>query len=99
MQNLTNLCQIIYYIAMSVAGPLAILAYLRTKKMELLAKEYETYDELDNRFFEYQKLALEYYDLDILDVPNNDPSSLSTRKESRRWWPTRFSFRCSKELI
>ncbi|QVL34128.1 hypothetical protein KIH39_09535 [Telmatocola sphagniphila] len=83
MQNLTNLCQIIYYIAMSVAGPLAILAYLRTKKMELLAKEYETYDELDNRFFEYQKLALEYYDLDILDVPNNDPSLAFDKKRKQ----------------
>ncbi len=74
METVINITQIIYYIAMSIAGPLAILAYLKVKETERLEKEYKTYDELDNRFFEYQKLALEYYDLDILDVPNNDPS-------------------------
>ena len=42
--------------------------------MDRLANEYKIYDELDNHFFQYQKLALEYYDLDILDVPNDDAS-------------------------
>ena len=74
MQTITSITQIVYYIAMSIAGPLAVIAFLRVKRAEKFEKEYKTYDELDNRFFEYQKLALEYYDLDILDVPNNDPS-------------------------
>jgi hypothetical protein len=60
METVTSISQIIYYIAMSVAGPLALIAYITTKRMERLEKEYQTYDELDNRFFEYQKLALEY---------------------------------------
>jgi hypothetical protein len=83
METVTNICQIIYYIAMSIAGPLAIIAYLKVKKTERLEKEYQTYDELDNRFFEYQKLALEYYDLDILDVPNNDPSLAFDKKRKQ----------------
>ena len=83
METLTNICQIIYYIAMSIAGPLAVIAYIKVKKTERLEKEYQTYDELDNRFFEYQKLALEYYDLDILDVPNNDPSLAFDKKRKQ----------------
>jgi len=83
METATHVFQIIYYIAMSIAGPLAIVAYIKVKKTERLAKEYETYDELDNRFFEYQKLALEYYDLDILDVPNNDPSLAFDKKRKQ----------------
>lgn len=83
MLTLTAICQIIYYIAMSIAGPLAVIAYIKVKKTERLAKEYQTYDELDNRFFEYQKLALEYYDLDILDVPNNDPSLAFDKKRKQ----------------
>ena len=83
METMTQICQIIYYIAMSIAGPLAIMAYIKVKKTERLAKEHQTYDELDNRFFEYQKLALEYYDLDILDVPNNDPSLAFDKKRKQ----------------
>jgi hypothetical protein len=83
MQTIVTICQIIYYIAMSIAGPLAVIAYIKVKKTERLEKEYQTYDELDNRFFEYQKLALQYYDLDILDVPNNDPSLAFDKKRKQ----------------
>lgn len=83
METLTSITQIIYYVAMSIAGPLAVIAYLKVKETERLEKEYKTYDELDNRFFEYQKLALEYYDLDILDVPNNDPSLAFDKKRKQ----------------
>src|SRR5450631_1492090 len=83
MQTTTAVFQIIYYVAMSIAGPLAVIAYIKAKKTERLEREYETYDELDNRFFEYQKLALEYYDLDILDVPNNDPSLAFDKKRKQ----------------
>ena len=74
VENVRDISQIIYYLTLSVAGPLALIQYLRSKKIDRLANEYKIYDELDNRFFEYQKIALQYYDLDILDVPNNDPS-------------------------
>jgi hypothetical protein len=83
METVTSICQIIYYIAMSIAGPLAVIAYIKVKTTERLEKEYQTYDELDNRFFEYQKLALEYYDLDILEVPNNDPSLAFDKKRKQ----------------
>jgi hypothetical protein len=83
METIIGITQIIYYIAMSIAGPLAVIAFINAKKTERLEREYETYDELDNRFFEYQKLALEYYDLDILDVPNNDPSLAFDKKRKQ----------------
>src|ERR1700691_4772939 len=83
MEIVIGITQIIYYIAMSIAGPLAVITYIKVKKTERLEKEYQTYDELDNRFFEYQKLALEYYDLDILDVPNNDPSLAFDKKRKQ----------------
>ncbi len=83
MENVKEIAQIIYYIALSIAGPLAVIEYLRSKNRERLEKEYKTYDELDNRFFDYQKLALEYYDLDILDIPNNDPSLAFDKKRKQ----------------
>src|SRR5271155_1149724 len=83
MESIVVVCQIIYYLAMSIAGPLAVIAYIKVKKTERLEKGYKTYDELDNRFFEYQKLALEYYDLDMLDVSNNDPSLAFDKKRKQ----------------
>ena len=83
MEYYRDLAQIIFYVSLSVSGPLALIQYFKSKRSDRLAQEYKTYDELDNRFFEYQQLALQYYDLDILDVPNNDPSLAFDKKRKQ----------------
>jgi hypothetical protein len=83
MDNVRDVAQIVYYVALSIAGPIALIEFLKARKADRRANEYKIYDELDNRFFEYQKLALEYYDLDILDVPNNDPSLAFDKKRKQ----------------
>jgi hypothetical protein len=83
MESIRDLAQIVYYLALSITGPLALAAYLIERRSTRREREYKTYDELDNHFFEYQKLALEYYDLDILDVPNNDPSLAFDKKRKQ----------------
>ena len=83
MDTIKDITQIIYYIAMSIAGPLALIVWIKARNIDRMEKEYKTYDELDNRFFEYQQLALQYYDLDILDVPNNDPSLAFDKKRKQ----------------
>ena len=83
MDSVKDVAQIIYYITLSVAGPLALFEFLKARKADRRANEYKIYDELNDRFFEYQKIALEYYDLDILDVPNNDPSLAFDKKRKQ----------------
>jgi hypothetical protein len=83
MDTLKDFAQIIYYLTLSVAGPIALIEFLRARKSYRRANEYKIYDELNDRFFEYQKIALEYYDLDILDVPNNDPSLAFDKKRKQ----------------
>ncbi len=83
METVKSVAQIIYYLTLSIAGPLALIEFLKSKKRDRLANEYKIYDELNNRFFEYQKIALEYYDLDILDVPNDDPSLSFDKKRKQ----------------
>jgi hypothetical protein len=83
LQTTKDVAQIVYYVALSIAGPIALIEYLKSRKVDRLANEYKIYDELDDRFFEYQKLALQYYDLDILDVPNNDPSLAFDKKRKQ----------------
>ncbi len=83
METVRDVAQIIYYITLSVAGPLALIEFFRSRNADRRSNEYKIYDELNNRFFEYQKIALEYYDLDILDVPNNDPSLAFDKKRKQ----------------
>jgi hypothetical protein len=83
MDPVRDVAQIIYYITLSIAGPLALFEFLKARKADRRANEYKIYDELNDRFFEYQKIALEYYDLDILDVPNNDPSLAFDKKRKQ----------------
>ena len=96
METVKDVSQIIYYLSLEHRGHPGVGRILQGQEPGTGSlTEYNIYNELDNRFFEYQKLALEYYDLDILDVPNNDPSLGSTRSGSRRWWRTRSCSRCS----
>jgi hypothetical protein len=83
METMKEFAQILYYLTLSVAGPIALIEFLRARKSYRRANEYKIYDELNNRFFEYQKIALEYYDLDILDVPNNDPALAFDKKRKQ----------------
>jgi hypothetical protein len=83
IQLVKEIAQIVYYVALSVIGPLALIEYLKAKKTDQQEREYKTYDELDTKFFEYQKLALQYYDLDILDISNNDPSLAFDKKRKQ----------------
>jgi hypothetical protein len=72
LELLQGIAQIVYYIALSITGPLALITFLRAKKSEEREREYKVFDELDNKFLEYQKLALQH-DLDLIDVPDAHP--------------------------
>src|SRR5436190_14318901 len=80
MELLKDIVQIIFWLSLSISGPLAVIEYLKAKQRVRLAHEYKIYDELDLRFFEYQKLALQYYELDILEVPHPDPAHKPDKK-------------------
>jgi hypothetical protein len=69
LERMIGIAQIVYYLALSITGPLALFGYLRATEREQQDREYRTYDELDNKFLEYQKLALQH-DLDLIEVPD-----------------------------
>ncbi len=77
------IAQIIYYIALSITGPLALIGYLRAKQNERREREYKTYDELDNKLLEYQKLALQH-DLELIDVPDLSPALAGDRLRKKQ---------------
>jgi hypothetical protein len=78
MDRLKDIALVVYYFSLSITGPVALWSYWRSKKKELEEREYRTYDELDNKYLEYQKLALEF-DLDLIDLPDYSPELAGDR--------------------
>lgn len=83
METIKDIAQIIFYLSLSVSGPLAVWEYLKARRTDRLAQEFTVFNELDNRFFEYQKLALLYPDLNILDVPGVNLTVKVDRKQKQ----------------
>ncbi len=83
METIKDIAQIIFYLSLSVSGPLAVYEYLKSRRTERLAQEFEVFNELDNRLFEYQKLALMHPDLDILDLPGKNRPSGADKKQKQ----------------
>ena len=50
-----------------LGAPLAYIQYLRTKRKEKRDREYGTYNALDEKYLEFQKLCLEHPYLNIFD--------------------------------
>jgi hypothetical protein len=83
IEIIRDIAQTIFYLSLSVSGPLAVFEYLKARKTVRLAQEFTVYSELDNRLFEYQKLALMHPDLDILDLPGKNRSPGADRKQKQ----------------
>jgi hypothetical protein len=69
LEVLRDVTMVLYYVSLSITGPLALFGYLRAKEREQQEREYRVYDELDNKFLAYQKLALQH-DLDLIEAPD-----------------------------
>jgi hypothetical protein len=83
METIKDISQIIFYLSFSVSGPLAVYEYLKARRTERLAQEFRVFNELDNRLFEYQKLALLHPDLNILDLPGVNLTAKVDRKQKQ----------------
>lgn len=60
--------------------PLAYIQYLRTKRKEKRDREYGTYNALDEKYLEFQKLCLEHPYLNIFDIPDKEPKKLDDKQ-------------------
>ncbi len=61
--------------------PLAYIQYLRTKRKEKRDREYGTYNALDEKYLEFQRLCLERPYLDIFDIPDDTPAKLNDKQK------------------
>jgi len=61
--------------------PLAYFQYFRAKKKERRDREYGTYNALDEKYLEFQKLCLDHPYLNIFDIQDNSPSLLDAKQQ------------------
>ena len=83
MDTIKDIAQIIFYLSLSVSGPLAVYEYLKARRTERRAQEFGVFNQLDNRLFEYQKLALLHPDLNILELPGVRLAAKVDRKQKQ----------------
>jgi len=61
--------------------PFGLYQYIITKRKEKRDREYGTYDALDEKYIEFQKLCLDHPDLDVFDVPDKTPKQLNAKEK------------------
>lgn len=61
--------------------PIAYFQYKRTKRKEKKDREYGTYNALDEKYLEFQKLCLDHPYLNIFDIPDYVPEELNEKQK------------------
>ena len=67
-------------IVVLLGSPLAYVQYLRTKRKEKRDREYGTYNALDEKYLEFQKLCLDHPYLNIFDIEDGEPKELNDKQ-------------------
>jgi hypothetical protein len=83
INELAQVCQILYYIALSLTGPLALFGFLSAKRKEQQQREDGTYQSLDEKYLEYQKLCLQHPELDVFDYPHTNARELTNLEKKQ----------------
>jgi len=64
--------RILYYIVFILGIPIGLIRYWLTKRKEQRGRDDATFDALDHKFMEFQRLCLDFPELDIFDVPDKN---------------------------
>ena len=76
LDKIIQVTQIITNIASVIGIPAAIYIYWSNKIRERKEKEYETYHALDEKYYEYIKLCIQYPELDLFYIPLDKKNKL-----------------------
>jgi hypothetical protein len=76
-QQLKDVFELLSYAAVVVGVPAGLFQYYRTVKKEQQDREYGTYNALDEKYLEFEKLCLEHPYLDVFDIPDQAPIQLT----------------------
>lgn len=83
MQNLIQYLEIATNIITILGVPVAFYIYLKEQALQREEREYGTYDALDDKYIDLQKLCLQYPYLDIFDTPFDKPNKLTAEQQKQ----------------
>jgi len=81
---LQQILQMISSITSILGIPVGIYLYYSTKRKEQRDREYGTYNALDEKYLQYLQLCLEYWDLDVFDIPLPEQKKRPTLEQTRK---------------
>jgi hypothetical protein len=81
---LAETLQILSYLASIIGFPVAILVFWNEKQKENKAREYRTYDSIDEKYFTYLQLCIENPELDLYYLPLEKEVPLSPEQKIKQ---------------
>jgi hypothetical protein len=79
-----QITQLIVNIASVIGIPIAIYVYWSNKVIERKQKEYETYNAIDEKYYEYIRLCLQFPELDMFYIPLSKKIKLTPEQSIQR---------------
>lgn len=74
--RLKDILESLSYLAILLGIPVGIYQYLRAKRKEQIDREYGTYNALDEKYLEFQRICFEHPQLDVFDIRDGTSSVL-----------------------
>jgi len=71
------------YVIILLGLPIAIYQFVRATRREALDREYGTYNALDEKYLEFQRLCFDHPDLDIFDIQDETSRTLSSEEKKQ----------------
>lgn len=90
LERIKDIFELLSYIVVVLGVPAGIWQYRQAKQRESLERSrereeraWQVYDALDDRYYDYLNLCLQYPELDIYDIPDQD-SRKTTPQDKKR---------------
>lgn len=71
------------HLVVLIGVPVGLLQFALKTRKERRDREYGTYNALDEHYLDFQKMCLQYPNLDVFDIPDATPLELSSEDQKR----------------
>lgn len=79
-----DLFETLSYIVVLIGIPIGVYQYIGAIKKEQQDREYGTYNALDEKYIDFQRLCFDHPELDIFDIPDSNPNSLNQQQHKQQ---------------
>lgn len=81
--NAVTVLEALSYLTVIVGFPIAIYQYRRNARKEQNDREYGTYNALDEKYIEFLRLCYDSPELDVFDIPDQNPKPLNEGEKKK----------------